>query len=101
MDDSFLHLEFDVQKQWDFGIEVAKAYGYDFERGRQDAHDQLRAGLAHQGQMAFVQGAHGRNHADGQALSFPVTHDGAQIRHGVDDGEGRRLGHGEAVNPLA
>ena len=36
VDDSFLHLEFDVQKQWDFGIEVAKAYGYDFERGRQD-----------------------------------------------------------------
>jgi carboxypeptidase Taq len=36
VDDAFLHREYDVQKQWDFGIEVAKAYGYDFERGRQD-----------------------------------------------------------------
>jgi carboxypeptidase Taq len=36
VDDGFLHKEYDVQKQWDFGIEVAKAYGYDFERGRQD-----------------------------------------------------------------
>jgi carboxypeptidase Taq len=36
IDDGFLHKEYDIQKQWDFGIEVAKAYGYDFERGRQD-----------------------------------------------------------------
>lgn len=28
--------EFDVVKQWDFGLEVARAFGYDFERGRQD-----------------------------------------------------------------
>jgi carboxypeptidase Taq len=36
VDDKFLHLEYDVQKQWDFGLEVARAYGYDFQRGRQD-----------------------------------------------------------------
>jgi carboxypeptidase Taq len=36
VDDGFLHKEYDIQKQWDFGIEVAKAYGYDFGRGRQD-----------------------------------------------------------------
>jgi carboxypeptidase Taq len=36
MDDSVLHQEFDEQKQWDFGLEVIKAFGFDFERGRQD-----------------------------------------------------------------
>ncbi len=36
VDDSVLHQPFDEQKQWDFGIEVIKAIGYDFERGRQD-----------------------------------------------------------------
>jgi carboxypeptidase Taq len=36
VDDSSVHQHFDEQKQWDFGVEVAKAIGYDFERGRQD-----------------------------------------------------------------
>jgi carboxypeptidase Taq len=36
VDDSVLHQHFDEQKQWQFGVEVAKAIGYDFERGRQD-----------------------------------------------------------------
>jgi carboxypeptidase Taq len=36
IDDAVLHQEFDEGKQWDFGIEVAKALGYDFDRGRQD-----------------------------------------------------------------
>jgi carboxypeptidase Taq len=36
VDDSFLHLDFDEQKQWDFGVEVATAFGYDWNRGRQD-----------------------------------------------------------------
>jgi carboxypeptidase Taq len=36
IDDSILYQDFDEQKQWDFGEEVAKAYGYDFTRGRQD-----------------------------------------------------------------
>ncbi len=36
VEDAFLHLDYDVQKQWDFGLEVARAYGYDFQRGRQD-----------------------------------------------------------------
>ena len=36
VDDSVVHQHFDEQKQWDFGIEVARAIGYDFERGRQD-----------------------------------------------------------------
>jgi carboxypeptidase Taq len=36
VDDSVLHQPFDEQKQWDFGIEVIKAIGYDFDRGRQD-----------------------------------------------------------------
>ncbi len=36
VDDSVLHQPFDEQKQWGFGIELIKAIGYDFERGRQD-----------------------------------------------------------------
>ena len=36
VDDAPLHQSFNEKKQWDFGIEVAKAIGYDFNRGRQD-----------------------------------------------------------------
>lgn len=36
VDDSFLHLHYDEQKQWDFGVEVASKFGYDWNRGRQD-----------------------------------------------------------------
>ncbi|HTP11440.1 MAG TPA: carboxypeptidase M32, partial [Anaerolineae bacterium] len=34
--DEVLHREYDEQKQWDFGLEVVKRYGFDFKRGRQD-----------------------------------------------------------------
>lgn len=34
--DAVLHREYDEQKQWDFGIEVIKQLGFDFEAGRQD-----------------------------------------------------------------
>ncbi|MFC1975156.1 carboxypeptidase M32 [Chloroflexota bacterium] len=36
VDDSCIHQDFDEQAQWDFGIEVLRAIGYDFDRGRQD-----------------------------------------------------------------
>ncbi len=36
VDDSFLKQPFDEQKQWDFGVQVITAFGYDWERGRQD-----------------------------------------------------------------
>lgn len=36
VDDSFLHQNYDEQKQWDFGVEVATKFGYDWSRGRQD-----------------------------------------------------------------
>lgn len=36
VDDSFLHLSYDQQKQWDFGVETATAFGFDWNRGRQD-----------------------------------------------------------------
>jgi carboxypeptidase Taq len=36
VDDSVLHQEFDETKQWDFGLEVIQAFGFDPERGRQD-----------------------------------------------------------------
>ena len=35
-DDSFLHLEYDGTKQWDFGVEVITEFGFDWSRGRQD-----------------------------------------------------------------
>lgn len=36
VDDSVLRQHFDVQKQWDFGLEVLKDLGFDLSRGRQD-----------------------------------------------------------------
>ena len=36
VDDSLLHQEYDLGKQRSFGEEVARAFGFDFERGRQD-----------------------------------------------------------------
>ncbi len=36
VDDAAVRQHFDERKQWDFGLEVVKAIGYDFERGRQD-----------------------------------------------------------------
>lgn len=36
VDDSVLHLAYDEQKQWDFGVEIIKDFGFDFTRGRQD-----------------------------------------------------------------
>jgi carboxypeptidase Taq len=35
-DDTFLHRPYDEDRQWTFGLDVTKAFGYDFERGRQD-----------------------------------------------------------------
>ncbi len=55
-------------------------------------------GLTHQGQMAFVQGAHGGNHADAETLSFPVPNGRAQVGHGADYGQGRSVHHDEAIN---
>ncbi|MGQ0828061.1 MAG: carboxypeptidase M32 [Bacteroidota bacterium] len=34
--DSFMFLQYDKQKQWDFGVELLKQMGYDFDAGRQD-----------------------------------------------------------------
>ncbi len=36
IDASALHLDYDEQKQWDFGLDVIRRFGYDFQRGRQD-----------------------------------------------------------------
>ncbi len=35
-DDSLLRRAFDAERQWHFGLEVARALGYDFRHGRQD-----------------------------------------------------------------
>jgi len=36
VDDSFLRQPFDEGKQWDFGVDILTAFGYDWKRGRQD-----------------------------------------------------------------
>ncbi len=36
IDDSFLHQYFDPKEQWNFGIELIKSLGFDFDAGRQD-----------------------------------------------------------------
>jgi len=36
VDDSCLYQHFPEQAQWDFGIDVIRKFGYDFDRGRQD-----------------------------------------------------------------
>lgn len=36
IDDSILHKHYEPQKQWEFGLNVIKDYGFDFECGRQD-----------------------------------------------------------------
>ena len=36
VDDSFLHVPYSEQGQWDFGVEVITRFGYDWNRGRQD-----------------------------------------------------------------
>lgn len=36
VEDGFLRLDYDEQKQWDFGVEVITKFGYDWKRGRQD-----------------------------------------------------------------
>ncbi len=36
VDDSFLHLNYEDQKQWEFGEAAITKYGYDWNRGRQD-----------------------------------------------------------------
>lgn len=35
-EDHFLHERFDTQKQWDFGMDILRDFGYDFNHGRQD-----------------------------------------------------------------
>jgi carboxypeptidase Taq len=36
VDDRILYKSYDEKKQWEFGMEVAKRFGYDLEHGRQD-----------------------------------------------------------------
>ena len=36
VDDSCLHQMFDIQAQWDFGVQVITKFGFDWNRGRQD-----------------------------------------------------------------
>ncbi len=36
VDDSFMHLAYDEQKQWDFGVEIITKMGFDWNHSRQD-----------------------------------------------------------------
>jgi len=39
IDNSFLHRHYEKDKQWEFGIEILKRIGFDFEAGRQDTSE--------------------------------------------------------------
>lgn len=36
IEDTFMHILYDEQGQWDFGVDVITRFGYDWNRGRQD-----------------------------------------------------------------
>ena len=36
INDAFMHIPYDEQGQWDFGVDVVTRFGYDWNRGRQD-----------------------------------------------------------------
>ena len=36
VNDDFMHINYPEKQQWDFGVEVATKFGYDWNRGRQD-----------------------------------------------------------------
>jgi carboxypeptidase Taq len=36
INDDFLHLDYDEQKQWDFGVDVITRFGFNWQNGRQD-----------------------------------------------------------------
>jgi carboxypeptidase Taq len=36
VDDSFLHVTYEEQGQWDFGVDVISRFGFDWDHGRQD-----------------------------------------------------------------
>jgi carboxypeptidase Taq len=36
VEDGFMHLTYDEQKQWDLGVEIITKMGFDWQRGRQD-----------------------------------------------------------------
>ncbi len=36
IDDAFMHIPYDEQGQWDFGVDVVTRFGYDWNHGRQD-----------------------------------------------------------------
>lgn len=36
VNDDFMHVNYPEKQQWDFGVEVATKFGYDWNRGRQD-----------------------------------------------------------------
>jgi len=36
VDDSFLHVKYNQEKLWDFGVQIATKFGFDWSKGRQD-----------------------------------------------------------------
>ena len=56
-------------------------------------------GLAHEGQVAFMQRSHGRNEADGEPLALPAAYGFTQVGARADDGHVWSVGHGEWINP--
>ena len=94
VDDSFLHQEFDGQKQWDFGVEVITAFGYDWEHGRQDKAPHPFTGGAGMYDVRITTRVDpgflnpmlfGTMHECGHAL-YALGHSPAHDRTGLDNG---------------
>jgi carboxypeptidase Taq len=59
VDDSFLHQDFDVEHQWDFGVDVITHFGYDWQRGRQDRLSAPRSPSTWEGDVRINHARHG------------------------------------------
>jgi len=94
-DNSFIHQPFDVAKQREFTIEVIKAMGYDFERGRFDSYvhplevtfgrGDVRVATRFEPEYLII-GPFGAIHEVGHALyeqGIPERLDGTPLGHGT------------------
>lgn len=90
VDDGFLYLEYDEQKQWDFGVAVITRFGYDWQRGRQDKSAHPFTTSFGMGDVRITTRIHRHNLASGL---FSTLHEGghALYEQGIDPALDRTL----------
>ena len=83
VEDGFLYLDYDEQKQWDFGVEVVTRFGYDWQRGRQDKSTHPFTTSFGMHDVRITTRIHRNNLASGL---FSTLHDGghALYEQGID-----------------